>query len=579
MLRRALALALTLAACASAPRPAPAPPATPPPSPAPAEPDVAFTDEPAPRSDEARQALATAREALGGDRFDDAQTALRSALDRHPDDVALRMRLALLITEDGRADDAVELLRAGLGHGPDDADLLTFVGGVRLRQALDGATVERRRGSIAARPSTDEAAEARQVRTWLEAARDAFAEALRARGNHLGALEGSAVVAGRLDDHRVAVTTWERVARLTRDRDAAEHLAAAVAAAGDRDRAIALYEALVRDEPARVTALASLARLYAAAGRADDATRARDRATFHDWVGPFAVAPTEESIAAVSSLAAWFDDGTPAERAAREPAVRAALARLGEARTGEARSLLAAFAWHHSHDPLEARAWEALAAHGPAAADTLFRLFEGARSMCTMRSSAEALARLREPRVFDVLARALPRDTGFFPLDAANALDLLGDVRAVPLLVALIRRAPPQAAPDDPTAASGFAAARARATLALGAFDTPESRAALAGLASDADLGLEARAALYRLTRAPAHLQAIERAPAAQRRRAERILTTYIERANTPQARAAAARARAAQGAREAAEARAREAERARPPTAPAPPTPAAPGR
>ncbi|MFO0608525.1 MAG: tetratricopeptide repeat protein [Polyangiales bacterium] len=557
MLRRTLLLALSLAACASAPRPATAPAAAAPARPA--EPEVAYTAEPVPLTDESRRALVTAREQLANERFDDAQATLRGALDHHPDDVALRMRLALLAAEDGRTDDAVTLLRAGLGRGPGDADLLTFVGGVRLRQALDGATIERRRGSIAARPSTDEAAEARQVRSWLEAARDAFAEALRARANHLGAMEGAGVVAGRLGDHAAAVATWERVVRLTHDPDASERLAAAVAAAGDRARAITLYEAIVHDEPARAGAHAALAELYAAAGRADDAARARGRATFHEWVGPFAVAPTDDNVAAVSALAPWFDEAPADGAAAREAATRAALERLGAARTDDARALLAAFAWHHSHDAMEAVAWEALRAHGSDAADTLYRLFEGARSMCTMRSSAEALARLHDRRLFEVLARALPRDTGFFPVDAANALDLLGDPRAVPLLVDLVRRAPPQSAPDDPTAAAGFAAARARAVLALGAFDTAASREALQSFAADADLGLEAHAALYRITHAPAHLQAIERAPVAQRRRAEAIMTGYIERAGTPQARAAATRARTAVQAREAAE-RAREA-------------------
>ena len=548
MTLRFLLASAALVACASTPRPAPSAAATPrSPSTRAAEPAVADTTEPVPLTDDARTAVSSAREALHRERFEEAQETLRACLGRHPDDNAVRMRLALVMAEDGHTEEALALLREGLRRGPEDADLWTFIGGVRLRQSLDGATIERRRGSINARPSTDEAAEARQARAWLEAARDAFAEALRARGDHLGAMEGSAVVATRLGAHADAVRTWERVVRLTRDRGAEEHLAAAVAASGDRRRALTLYEALVQAEPARASALAALAALYDADGRADDARRARARATFHEWVGPFTVAPSDENVGAVTALAPWFDEAPGGDAAARETAVRTALERLGAARTPDARALLAAFAWHHSHDAMEAAAWSALRSHGPDAADTLFLLFERARSMCTMRSSAESLARVHDGRLYAILARALPRDTGPFPVDAANALDLLGDARAVPLLVELIQRPAPAADPDNPLTASGFAAARARAPLALGGFDTAESRAALQRLTGDADLALEARAALYRLTRARVHLLAIERAPAAQRRRAGWLLANYVERAGTPEATAAAARAREAE--------------------------------
>ncbi len=457
------------------------------------------------------------------------------------------MRLALVMAEDGRTEEALALLREGLRRGPEDADLWAFIGGVRLRQALDGATIERRRGSINARPSTDEAAEARQARAWLEAARDAFAEALRARGDHLGAMEGSAVVATRLGAHADAVRTWERVVRLTRDRGAEEHLAAAVAASGDRRRALTLYEALVQAEPARASALAALAALYDADGRADDARRARARATFHEWVGPFTVAPSDENVGAVTALAPWFDEAPGGDAAARETAVRTALERLGAARTPDARALLAAFAWHHSHDAMEAAAWSALRSHGPDAADTLFLLLNGP-------ARCARCARRRSPSRASTTGASTPSWRGRSratraPSPSTPPTRSTSSATRAPSRCSsrLIQRPAPAADPDNPLAASGFAAARARATLALGGFDTAESRAALQRLTGDADLALEARAALYRLTRARVHLLAIERAPAAQRRRAGWLLANYVERAGTPEATAAAARAREAE--------------------------------
>jgi Flp pilus assembly protein TadD len=542
MTSRPLVAALLLAACATTRRPTP-PPTDTAPTARDAASEVAYTTEPAPLTPEARAAVATAGEQYTNERFEEAEATLRAALERHPDDRAVRLRYALLHVQNGQPERAVPLLREGLRRVPDDADLWTFIGGVRLRQAVDGAPQNA--------ADTDAA---QRVHAWLEAARDAFAEALRARGNHLGAMEGSAVVASRLGAHADAVRVWERVVRLTHDRDAEEHLADAVAAAGDRRRAIGLYESLVQAEPTRATALASLATQYEAEGRADDARRTRGMAVFHAWVGAFPLAPTDGNVAAAGVLAPWFDAAPASEARQREPAVRAELERLRTVRTPDARMLLAIFVWHHSHDAMEALGWTSLRAHGPDAADTLFGLLEHARSMLTMRAAAESLARLHDPRLFDVMARVLPRDMGPLPIDAANALDLLGDPRAVPLLVALIQRPTPRGDVENPLGPAGYAVGRSRATLALGGFDTPESRAALQRLVADPDVGLDAHAALYRLTRAPAHLQAIERAPATQRRHAEWILADYIERAGTPQATAAATRARTARQAREAAE-------------------------
>lgn len=547
---RHFVFAFLITACASAPRPTVAPSSAtstavaPPPPPAPETP---WTDEPHPLDDTARRAFTDAQRALQDDRFDDALATLTRAVSERPDDVALRIRLALVITEDGRPDEAIRTLREGVRHRPEDADLFTLAGGVRLRQALDGATIERRRGSITAHPSTDAEAERNRVSAWLTESRDLFADALRARPNHLGALEGSAVVMGRMEDHANAVRAWERIVAMTRSRDAEENLARAVASSGDRRRAITLYEALVAAEPARGEAQSNLATLYEADGRADDARSTRARAEFYRWIAPFTLAPDDAHLADVHTLSSWFaTDDAPAPPT-REAEVRAALTRLGAAHTPESRTLLAAFAWHHSHDALEELAYEGLRGNGADASDTLLELLRVANSTCTMRQSVDGLARLHDPRALTILTAALPRDVGIFPIDAANALEVLGDPSAVPLLLSFLERPVPPANPDDPMVGAGIAAARARAVLALGAFDTPESRAALDRFTHDPMLALEAHAALYRLTRQAPHLAAVERVTTAQERaRSRSILTTYIERARTPQATAAAERARRA---------------------------------
>ena len=94
-------------------------------------------------------------------------------------------------------------------------------------------------------------------------------------------------------------------------------------------------------------------------------------------------------------------------------------------------------------------------------------------------------------------------------MDIAGSLDELGDPRAVGPLVQVVDPANAEPMGMGPTTDRG--AARARAALALGAFDTPEARRALEQGAKNPQLAPYCIAALYRLSRDPKHLAALEK--------------------------------------------------------------------
>jgi hypothetical protein len=179
----------------------------------------------------------------------------------------------------------------------------------------------------------------------------------------------------------------------------------------------------------------------------------------------------------------------------------------------QAAEFLAALCWSHPHDQLETLAFEALEARGARTTPLLQKLLENAGSTCTIRSTAHILARRKMDGLFEFLEERLPGDLRAYgmEMDIAGALDDLGDPRAVGPLCQML-------APGDAVAAQENGPlmerrlARARAALALGAFDTPESRKALEARAQDPQLGAYCRAALYRITRDPKQLASLEKA-------------------------------------------------------------------
>jgi HEAT repeat protein len=112
------------------------------------------------------------------------------------------------------------------------------------------------------------------------------------------------------------------------------------------------------------------------------------------------------------------------------------------------------------------------------------------------------LVRLKDARAFDLARRLFEIDA--HPLqriEAAEALEMLGDPRAIPLLTRALEASDP-AGRSGEMAAAGRLARRREAALALGGFPgEPAALAALEKSLADPDLLPYASLALYRLTR------------------------------------------------------------------------------
>ena len=176
-----------------------------------------------------------------------------------------------------------------------------------------------------------------------------------------------------------------------------------------------------------------------------------------------------------------------------------------------AAEFLATLCWSHPHNRLETEAFAALEARGDKTTLLLHALLEDARSTCTIKSTAHILARRKSPGMYDFLVQRLPGDTRGFAMDMdiAGSLDDLGDPRAVLPLAEVIK--PAVAGEEDGLMADRYSS-RARAAMAIGAFNTPDAIRALEAGTRDPRLAPYCMAALYRISKDPKHLAALEKA-------------------------------------------------------------------
>jgi tetratricopeptide (TPR) repeat protein len=538
-------LMIAIVGCAHAPHAATPPASTPPPT-APESAPTSKTGRCDPaattpltdrklsyRSEEAQRASRPAFERYQANDFDGAAKALRPVVDRFPDEMLLRAALAEVLARDGKVDEATQLI----DDGPPHPALLQFEAILLLQQADDGPGVTRRQHSISytASAGIDKASYRRSKR---EQARDALRRALEVQPDSLVGHRNLARTLEALEDWRGALSCRERIFRSTGNAEDHAALAAALRSVGRRDEALHIYESLASSQ---LSVAGQLAEIYDEMGRKAEAMTARRRARLQAFAGPVApmLAPSDENLDMAEKLGSWFENKSGARR--DDTAVSALIESLGKKGGVDAAALLAAFVWHHPHDSLESRAFALLATLGPPGADAAVAIWKKAQSTCTMRGAGALLARAHDPRAFALLSKALPDDSrDFFPIDVAGALDVLGDVRAVPLLEKVIEQPPP--AGDDMMARGGYAMARERAILALGAFDSPETRSFLAGLAAGDEEKVPAMVALFRLSYDLKYLAVLD--DPRRRREAAEWIVKYAAGVDAKEAKVAVQRAR-----------------------------------
>lgn len=445
---------------------------------------------------------------------DGAMKLLRDRLAKDEKDGSARVVLGQILDYDGRPDEAVAVWEKGLTGGPADLNLLMSVGQIRHRQGQDGPSITRRRGMIGAMPGKDEAGEKAFKDAHLAQAAAAFEKAQKLR-------PADALVAGSLasvysDQKRFddAAKVWASLAQLLPE-NAEYHLNLGLAtrSAGRADEAARHLERAVALNHRLAAAHEALAEIQKEQGRSAEAVMSGKRAGFYGRLPAFCTLDfSEPNLRTLDGLN-------------QEATVR----RLADDPSDEASQLLAVLCWSHPHNRLETEAFQALEARGPKTTPLLQALLGDARSTCTVRSTAHILARRKADGMFDFLAERLPGDTRTFgmDMDIAGSLDVLGDPRAVEPLVQVLNPEEVDAV-QEAVFLSDRKSARMRAALALGAFGTPEAKAALESARRSPWLNPYCLAALYRMSKDPALLAALENAVGPDDGYTSRVVGDYL---------------------------------------------------
>lgn len=455
---------------------------------------------------------------------DRAIQVLRDYLNKNAKDVNARVILGRILDFDGRPDEAVTLWEGGLTDAASDLPVLMAIGEIRHRQGRDGPTVSYRRGMVGAIPSKDEAEEGRFKRSRLAQAATAYEKARKLRPDEPEAARALASVYSLQEKPDSAVEVWKSLVNLDpRNGEYRLGLALATRKAGRSDEALQHLKQALELNPRLAEAHEALAEDQERKGRAVEAEQSRKRAEFYNRLPSFCtLAYSEENLKTLDSLN-------------QEGSVR----KLVDDPSDQAAELLATLCWSHPHNRLETRAFEALEARGARTTPLLRALLEGARSTCTIRSTAYILARRRADGIYDYLVEMLPGDVRGFAMDMdiAGSLDDLGDPRAVGPLGQVLN-------PGDANAAIEGGplmdrnSARARAAMAIGAFDTPEARRALEAGTRDPQVAAYCFAALYRLTKDPKQLAALEKSVSPDEGYRTYVLGNYLlKKVGTDQAR------------------------------------------
>ena len=423
---------------------------------------------------------------------------LRDELEKDSSDLAVRVLLSQALDFDGRPEEAIQVLNAGLTDSSDNAVLLMQIGNLHARLAKDGPTVVHRRGVSTTSPNRDPAAAEHFRRKHWAAAVSAFEKAAASSPKEISTHTSLALAYAESGNHSAAEAKWREIHKShPSDRQAFLGYADALAKLGKSKEALNVLENGLAIQPRFAEGYAMLAEQYRAAGRAAEASQAESKAEFYGSLPPFTQL---DDTAEVRKLISQFDNRAVVEQLCADP-------------SEQATQLLAALCWSHPHNDLEEMAFDSLDKRGPVATPIVIQLLNDAGSTCTMRSSMRILARQKHATAFDRLVQMLPNDTRSFgfDMDIAGSLDLLGDDRAVPHLIHVF--SPGQAIlPSGEHFFVDHTMNRARCALALGAFDTPESRSALEQGLGVPDFELYCAAALYRLTRDRKHLNRIESA-------------------------------------------------------------------
>ncbi len=440
----------------------------------------------------------SARMADGGD-IDSAVALVKELHAAGHGTVTSHLMLGSYLEYDGQTEAAITAWYAGCTGGPDDLDLLVSIANVRREQAEKGPQYSHRRGVFTYSPKkpSDPSDEAWKKEKYSLAAA-AMERAMKVAKGDLNVMGNTADLyheAGRYGD---ALPLWKQMLAADPGNPMVlSHLAATELAAGNRTGALEAAKQSVASDPTELKAHEIILKVYEQEGKKAEAAEANKQVEYYRWMPSFIALPYTDARYA-------FVKGFNGEKDVKK---------LAAQQNPESQAFLAAICWRHEHHgSVENSAYKALEEQG--ARELLLLLVENAQSTCTIRAASHALARMKEPKAFEPMIRQLPQDVQFVHYtDMAGALSLLGDPRAVRPLIDVLAPGftPPKEEEDPMMSGLGRRMARERAALALGRFDTPESRDALSRCLENKDIAGACHLALYLLDSKPENLQAVEK--------------------------------------------------------------------
>lgn len=440
----------------------------------------------------------------------EARKYLESRLKQDDKDPRVRGFLARMLVYEGEADKAIKIAQDGIPLTQEVADrigLLTIVGETALQRAEDGPSISRSAGTVTASPNQfTEKQRQTFVNKYGEIARKAYAEARKldpANDVLTGSLAKTLGVLGRTDE---AIVLWRGVLKKNpKNATACQQLAELLFENEKPDAATQILKDGLKLFPGNTEMLQRLAKHYVDT-KHPDAEEWSNRYQFHERVPQFAELEfNEDNVARLKEL-----------QSAKYVETLLAL------ETPVSAKWLATYCYMHPHNRLEDRAFVRL---GDRKENRLLNgLLENATSSCTIRGAATQLARSKPPELLDRILPMLGRDVRSFGMhmDIANALDVLGDPRAVPSLIAAL--APGNTKPNQNSAFADYDGARIRAALALGGFDSDKAAAALQKGLANPTLKVACAGGLLRSTGDEKYRKIIDTAAAKSDRRAWLVL-------------------------------------------------------
>ncbi len=420
---------------------------------------------------------------------------LQAAVTQNPAEGSAWMELVQFSYQNDEPEQTLEILTKAIAAVPRPAVFWRFAAQVHLDDANSGPTGLQRPGVYRNRKTPSKLDEKSFAREKLQSALEALDRCIALEG------EFTQEASKRRIHVLMGLERWgdaeAQAASLLRTKWNGEDAALqafSVLQQGRKEECKALVKAGLEKDPRSSDLHAVMVRLHESLGENEQAAREKEICEFYRHLMPDSKLLHSERAAASMGRLFGKKEGTGDRLNDQIKAEIEALAARHDEESSELLATLAAS--HFAHGELENRAFAVLGERRNEA--RIRRILAQARSNCTIAGCLNQMIPLKMEGTFELLRDMLERDGGMFPMGIVAKMERLGDPRA-----GLVLRDY-----SNNKEASFFQ----EALVALGAFDSPETRAHLQKWQKDKEGGPYATTGLYRITADPKLLKQISKA-------------------------------------------------------------------